>query len=106
MPSVPRARRANDPPHPIDRLLRGAPRVLALKHLKEFLGISPFAVQRWIREDGFPEPVLVNGNRRWPRDDVREWLVTATGRRLDHLAAMRETCLENRKKRRSRRAHA
>jgi predicted DNA-binding transcriptional regulator AlpA len=74
--------------------------------MKEFLGISPFAVQRWVREDGFPEPVLVNGNRRWPRDEVREWLLTATGRRrLDRLAAMREVSLESRKGR-TRRAHA
>jgi predicted DNA-binding transcriptional regulator AlpA len=80
--------------------------VLALKHIKEFLGISPFAVNRWITEDGFPEPVLVNGNRRWPKSELRSWLITATGRRrLDNLAAMREASLESRKGR-TRRANA
>lgn len=49
-------------------------RLLSLKRLEERLGVSRWTIRRWVRGRGFPEPLMLAGEKRWREEAVARWV--------------------------------
>lgn len=48
--------------------------VLKMEEVCELLSVSKSSIYRWIKEEGFPEPIRLGKNPRWNRSEIDDWL--------------------------------